>query len=81
MESSKDESIGPLIARLRKARGKSQEDLVQILSAVSGDPALTRETVSRWEREARIPGRYWRNWLARALEIPLTSWKIGRAHV
>lgn len=73
MEPLKDESIGSLIARLRKERGKSQEDLAQILSAASGDPSLTRETVSRWEREARIPGRYWRNWLASALEIPIDT--------
>ncbi len=73
MEAPEDELIGSLIARLRKARGKSQQDLVEMLSAVSGDPALTRETVSRWERGARIPGRYWRNWLTKALEIPIDT--------
>ncbi len=65
------EPISSLISRLRKSRGKSQQDLAEMLCAASSDPTMARETVSRWERGIRIPRRYWRNWLAEVLDAPL----------
>jgi transcriptional regulator with XRE-family HTH domain len=65
------DSIGPLIAGLRLAAGKSQLRLAALLCAASGLPTVTRHEVSRWEREERIPSRFWLGWLALVLEYPL----------
>jgi transcriptional regulator with XRE-family HTH domain len=65
------ETIGPLLARLRQARGLSQLALAQTLCAVSGHATITRHEVSRWERQERIPSPYWLGWLAEALTVPI----------
>lgn len=63
-------TIGPLIRDLRLGRRWSQGQLADRLCAVSGRPSLTREDVSRWERGKVIPGRYWIDHLATALDVP-----------
>jgi transcriptional regulator with XRE-family HTH domain len=65
------EAIGPLLARLRKARGYSQLNVAQLLCAVSGHPTISRYEVSRWEREERIPSEFWLRPLAEVLAIPI----------
>lgn len=65
-----DDAIPELIRRSRLALGMSQERLAGRLAELSTDPSATRTLVVRWERGMRIPGRYWRGWLSRALDLP-----------
>ena len=65
------ETIGPLMARLRKARGFSQQVLAQRLCALSGYPTVDRHVVSRWERQERVPSEFWLAYLAEALSVPI----------
>src|SRR5690242_17861175 len=66
-----DGSIGSLLVDVRVAAGKSQLRLAEQLCAASGVPTVTRHEISRWEREERIPSRFWLGWLAMVLEVPL----------
>ncbi|MGC4805762.1 helix-turn-helix domain-containing protein [Micromonospora sp. DT233] len=63
--------LGPLLARLRQARGRSQQRLAAELCAASGVPTLSRHEVSRWERQRRVPGGFWLGWLAVVLAVPV----------
>ncbi|MFG1800513.1 helix-turn-helix domain-containing protein [Micromonospora carbonacea] len=65
------EPLGPLLARLRRARGRSQQALAAELCAASGVPTLSRHEVSRWERQLRVPGGFWLGWLAVVLAVPV----------
>ena len=65
------ESLGPLLARARSARGWSQLRVAELLCAASGTPTVTRHELSRWEREERVPSAYWLGWLSLVLEIPV----------
>jgi transcriptional regulator with XRE-family HTH domain len=67
-----------LIAELRKARGMSQTRLAQYLGELAGRPTLTKDEISRWERGTRRP-RWWLPWLARALDVPVTTLERARA--
>ena len=67
------ETTGALLARVRMEQGISQLRLAQRLCAASGQPTVTRHEISRWEREERIPTRYWLSWLAAVLEVPLAD--------
>ena len=49
------ESLGPVLTRVRLARGWSQLRVAELLCAASGTPTVTRHELSRWEREERIP--------------------------
>ncbi|MEH0953564.1 helix-turn-helix domain-containing protein, partial [Micromonospora sp. CPCC 205554] len=62
--------LGPLLAELRAARGWSQQRMAAELCAASGVPTLTRNEVSRWERQLRLPGDFWSAWLAAVLGVP-----------
>jgi transcriptional regulator with XRE-family HTH domain len=62
--------IGPLIRRTRTERGLTQYRLADALASVSGNDGIGRDEVSRWERGKRVPGPYWRRWLADVLDIP-----------
>ncbi|MFE0592374.1 transcriptional regulator [Micromonospora echinospora] len=64
------ELSGPLLARFRLARGWSQDQLAARLCAAAGVATLSRHEVSRWERQVRVPGKFWLDWLAVVLEIP-----------
>ncbi|WP_232290355.1 helix-turn-helix domain-containing protein [Micromonospora sp. ATCC 39149] len=59
-----------MLARLRQARGRSQQLLAAELCAASGVPTLSRHEVSRWERQLRVPGAFWLGWLAVVLAVP-----------
>ncbi|WP_320067100.1 helix-turn-helix domain-containing protein [Micromonospora sp. RTGN7] len=65
------ELLGPLLARLRLDRGRSQQLLAAELCAASGVPTLSRHEVSRWERQLRVPGAFWLGWLAVVLAVPV----------
>jgi transcriptional regulator with XRE-family HTH domain len=65
------EPLGPLLARLRRARGHSQQTLAAELCVASGVPTLSRHEVSRWERQLRVPGGFWLGWLAVVLGAPV----------
>ncbi|WP_229405075.1 helix-turn-helix domain-containing protein [Micromonospora sp. NBRC 110038] len=75
------EPLGPLLARLRRGRGRSQQALAAELCAASGVPTLSRHEVSRWERQLRVPGGFWLGWLAVVLATPveLLAEAAGRA--
>jgi transcriptional regulator with XRE-family HTH domain len=62
--------LGPLLVRLRSDRGWSQSTLAARLCAAAGVPTLSRHEVSRWERGQRVPGEFWRGWLAVVLDSP-----------
>jgi transcriptional regulator with XRE-family HTH domain len=64
------EPVGTLIRRVRSSLGYSQYEVAAKLALVSGNDALTREYVARWERGKRIPGPYWRQWISRVLQLP-----------
>ncbi|MBX7264711.1 helix-turn-helix transcriptional regulator [Micromonospora sp. Llam7] len=61
---------GPVVARLRRARGWSQSRLAAELCAAAGVSTLSRHEISRWERQVRAPGRFWRGWLTQVLPAP-----------
>jgi transcriptional regulator with XRE-family HTH domain len=65
------ETIGVLLARVRGELGISQLRLAERLCASAGVSTVTRNEISRWEREERIPTGYWLGWLAATLDIPL----------
>lgn len=65
------ETIGPLMARLRKARGYSQLTVAQMLCALSRHVTVTRHEVSRWERQERMPSEFWLPYLAEILSVPI----------
>jgi transcriptional regulator with XRE-family HTH domain len=65
------ETIGALVARRRAERDISQLQLAERLCATAGVNTVTRHEVSRWEREERIPSRYWLASLALVLDLPL----------
>ncbi|MES4889913.1 helix-turn-helix transcriptional regulator [Streptomyces sp. NPDC096012] len=58
------------LAGLRRATGKSQRQLAELLCLLSGTQSVTRNEVSRWERGARVP-EVWLPRIAQALGIPL----------
>lgn len=62
-------AIGTLIRSARRQLGYSQYRLADALVEISGNNAITREQVARWERGKRIPGPYWRQWLTAALDV------------
>ncbi|GGM38031.1 hypothetical protein GCM10011608_23350 [Micromonospora sonchi] len=65
-----EEPFGALLSRFRLARGWSQSRLAAELCAAAGVPTLSRHEISRWERQRRVPGPFWRSWLAQVLALP-----------
>ncbi|HCT81786.1 MAG TPA: hypothetical protein DGT23_35440 [Micromonosporaceae bacterium] len=70
---SSGHSLGPLIAQRRKELGRSQERLAEQLCTVSGRLTVTKNEVSRYEREERIPSADSLRHLAIALALPLDT--------
>ena len=65
-----EEPISKLIRSARVRHGLTQVALARQLAAVSGNAAVTRDQITRWERGGRVPSPYWRHWLSIALEVP-----------
>ncbi|MDD9376509.1 helix-turn-helix transcriptional regulator [Streptomyces sp. ZAF1911] len=63
------ETFGPLLRRLRRASGRTQEELAADLSARRGYP-LEQAMVSRWETEERLPDPVSRALLSAELGVP-----------
>lgn len=63
-------SLGALIRDVRLSRGWSQGQLAERLCDAPGYQFVTREEVSRWERDKVIPGPRWRKVLSTVLDIP-----------
>ncbi|MGI5148555.1 helix-turn-helix domain-containing protein [Plantactinospora sp. CA-294935] len=61
------------------ARGWSQLRVAEQLCAASGVPTVSRHEVSRWERQQRVPGEFWLNWLAAVLEVPVEELAVAAA--
>src|ERR1041384_1285152 len=65
-------TIGPLLRALRKEALASQGQLAERLSDRAGRP-VTRNEVSRWEGEARLPTPFWQKHLAEVLNADVTT--------
>ncbi|MFD8027133.1 helix-turn-helix domain-containing protein [Streptomyces lavendulae] len=63
------ETVGPLLRRLRRAGGRTQEELAADLSVRRGYP-LEQATVSRWENEERLPDPLSRALLSAEFGVP-----------
>ncbi|MEV0681924.1 helix-turn-helix transcriptional regulator [Actinosynnema sp. NPDC050436] len=63
-------SIGDLLRRLRAGAGRSQSEQADVLSERAGR-AVTRNEVSRWETEKRMPTPYWQQHCADSFGIPV----------
>ena len=61
--------LGPLLLHARRAHGRSQQHLAEQLCAIAGVATVSRHEISRWEREERIPSRYWLAWLSVVLGV------------
>jgi transcriptional regulator with XRE-family HTH domain len=72
------ESLGALLAQLRAERGWSQLRLAEHLCAAAGVSTVSRHEISRWERQERVPGRFWLGWLALVLDAPLDRLSAAR---
>jgi transcriptional regulator with XRE-family HTH domain len=66
-----EESLGPMLTRVRLRQGWSQLRVAELLCAASGVTTVTRHEMSRWEREERVPSRFWLGWLALVLQVPV----------
>lgn len=62
------QGIGALLQSQRAATGRSQADQAEVLSSISGR-VVTRNEVSRWERERRLPTPFWQKHIATSFEI------------
>lgn len=62
--------IGALLRSRREGTGRSQASLAAALSEISGR-AVTRNEVSRWESERRLPTPFWQEYIAASLEVDL----------
>jgi transcriptional regulator with XRE-family HTH domain len=47
--------------------------LAELLASASGNPAVTRHEISRWEQGRRRPRRYWLQWIAVVFGMTLTD--------
>lgn len=64
------ETIGPLVKRLRRATGRTQEELAADLSTRRGYP-VEQWMISRWETEERLPDPASRQLLADEFDVPV----------
>jgi tetratricopeptide (TPR) repeat protein len=70
------QGVGALLRTERTRAGRSQADQADALSEISGRP-VTRNEVSRWESERRLPTPFWQQHIAASFEIDVQ--KIRRA--
>jgi transcriptional regulator with XRE-family HTH domain len=70
-------AIGQVIRLVRERKALSQDELALRLRDVAANdgehPQTTRRTISRWERDSRIPQPAYRRWLAVALDLPVET--------
>jgi transcriptional regulator with XRE-family HTH domain len=63
------EQLGAMLVRLRQRKRWTQLRVAEGLCAASGVTTITRNEVSRWERQERIPSVVWLRWLAAVLGV------------
>jgi tetratricopeptide (TPR) repeat protein/transcriptional regulator with XRE-family HTH domain len=71
-------TIGPLLRELRRGTGRSQAQQADILAQLSGRP-VTRNEVSRWESQARLPTPHWQRHIAESFDIKITELTLAVA--
>ncbi|WP_020521275.1 helix-turn-helix domain-containing protein [Catelliglobosispora koreensis] len=64
-------SLGHRLARLRRRRGLSQQQLADRLCAAAGTATISRNEISRWERGVRVPSGAWLTLLSQVLGAAL----------
>ncbi|HWO64658.1 MAG TPA: hypothetical protein VNO31_31940, partial [Umezawaea sp.] len=62
---------GQLLLDLRSSANRTQREQAAVLSRLT-DRTVTRQDLSRWESERRLPGPFWREAIARSFGIPPT---------
>ncbi len=67
--------VGRFVAQKRAEHNLSQARLAELLADVTGNPAVTRHEVSRWERGTRRPRRYWLDALAGVLGVTIADFE------
>jgi transcriptional regulator with XRE-family HTH domain len=76
-EEGSSMAIGQIIRQVRERKTLSQDELALRLRDVAANdgqhPQTTRRTISRWERDSRIPQPAYRRWLAVALDLPVET--------
>jgi transcriptional regulator with XRE-family HTH domain len=76
-EDGNSMAIGQIIREVRERKALSQHELALRLRDVAANdgqhPQTTRRTISRWERDSRIPQPAYRRWLAVALDLPVET--------
>lgn len=70
------DSIGGLLQTLRDGTGRSQADQAAVLSELAGQ-AITRNEISRWEGERRLPTPFWQRYIAESFGVEVRT--IGQA--
>jgi tetratricopeptide (TPR) repeat protein len=73
-----DQEIGPLLQELRVRAHRSQADQADVLSDLAGT-AVTRNQVSRWENEKRLPGPFWQRHYAASFGVPVARLRLAVA--
>jgi transcriptional regulator with XRE-family HTH domain len=71
-------TIGPLLRELRRGTGRSQAQQADVLAQLSGRP-VTRNEVSRWESQARLPTPHWQRHIAESFDIKITELALAVA--
>lgn len=67
---TQETTAGAWLRRLREGAGRSQDDQAAVLSELSGR-VVTRNEVSRWERNGRMLTPYWQLHQARSFGVPV----------
>src|SRR5215470_2187173 len=73
-----DQGIGPLLQELRVGAHRSQADQADVLSDLAGT-AVTRNQVSRWENEKRLPSPFWQRHYAASFGVPVARLRLAVA--
>ncbi|MGW4061992.1 hypothetical protein ACWEGE_27190 [Amycolatopsis sp. NPDC004747] len=70
------QGVGALLRTERKRAGRSQTDQAEVLSAIAGR-AVTRNEVSRWESERRLPTPFWQRHIAASFEVGVQEIQVA----
>lgn len=65
-----EQAIGPLLRALREHAGRSQSEQAAVLSTIA-HRVVTRNEVSRWESERRLPTPWWQQHYAATFGVPV----------
>jgi transcriptional regulator with XRE-family HTH domain len=71
------DGIGALLRRLREEAGLTREEQAGLIEEAQGGRYFDPQNLKRWERESRLPERYWHPVLSSAYGLPAEE--IARA--